>query len=336
VLRRSSFVLLAAAVALGVAVIVVVSSPQVRAGPPPPVTILDSTSVRAAGRTIELPIRTVSGVRFVDPVGPGDEPAPIPLAAAPDGGAVVVSRVDRGQVGPLTIALADGSQLDVALPGVRGAAFDPSGAWLAAVDLAGSLWRVEVQSGAATRLADGPFGSHPAVLADGRILVVRVSSADAPTWSAAVIVDASSGVETPVSSSANPGDQLVYQAEPLSDGTVALVRHRTGGGVAVVQILADGTEAPLADLTDASLVAVSPDGQWLASAVGGQVRIARTGRGAGSHELGTGTGGRFSPDSSLVLLIAADGTRVVDLHGNVLIQAGPSACWLGDGRGCRP
>ena len=335
-LRRSSFVILAAAVALAVAVIVVLSSPQVRAGPPPPVTILDSASVRAAGRTIELPTRTVNGVRLVDPVGPAGPTALIPLAAAPDGRALVVSRVGRGQVGPLTIALADGSQLDVALPGVRGAAFDPSGEWLAAVDLAGGLWRVEAQTGAAWRVADGPFGSAPTVLSDGRVLAVRLSSVDAPVWSAAVIVDVRSGVETPLAASPNTQDQLVYQATALSDGSVALVRHRTGGGVTVLRVTLDGVETPLMDL-DVPLAAVSPDGQWVAwAAATGRVMIAGPGTQNDVRDLGTGTGARFSPDSSLLIIFTADGTRVVDLNGNVLVQAGPAVCWLGDGRGCRP
>lgn len=335
-LRRSSFVILAGAVALAVAVIVVLSSPQVRAGPPPPVTVLDSASVRAAGRALELPTRSVEGVRFVDPVGPAGAPALIPLAAAPDGRAVIVSLVARGQIGPLTIARADGSQLDVALPGVRGAAFHPSGDWLAAVDLTGALWRVEAQTGAARRVADGPFGSAPTVLSDGRILAVRLSSVDAPVWSAGLILDVTSGVETPVGATANTQDQLVYQATALSDGSVALVRHRTGGGVTVLRVSLDGLETPLMDL-DVPLAAVSPDAQWVAwPAATGQVMITGTGTQTAVRELGIGTGARFSPDGSLLLIFTADGTRVVDLNGSVLVQAGPAACWLGDGRGCRP
>jgi hypothetical protein len=336
VLTRSSFVILAAAVAVGLAAIIVASSPEVRAGPPPPVTALDEASIRAAGRTIALTSLTVNGVQLLDPTGPGVAPPARILAAAPDGSAVAVSRVDRGQVGPLTIARTDGSQLDVELPGVRGAAFDASGGWMAVVDLAGALWGVDAQNGAASRLADGPFGSAPAVLADGRVLAIRLSSVDAPTWAAAVLVHATSGEESPVASSTGSQDQLVYQATPLMDGTIALVRHRTGGGVALARVRPDGSEAWLADFEDASVVAISPDGQWLAWAASGRVHMSRIDRGRLTRDLGDGIGARFSVDGSLVLVFGTTATRVVDLNGNAVAEAGAAACWLGDGRGCQP
>jgi hypothetical protein len=336
VLTRSSFVILAAAVVVGLVVIVIASSPEVRAGPPPPVTGLDEASIRAAGRTIALPILTVKGVQLLNPTGPGLAPPARILAAAPDGSAVAVSRVDRGQVGPLTIAREDGSQLDVELPGVRGAAFDASGAWMAVVDLAGALWEVDTQSGAASQLADGPFGSAPAVLADGRVLAIRLSSVHAPTWAAAVIVHPTNGEESAVAPSTGSQDQLVYQATPLSDGTIALVRHRTGGGVTLAKVRADGSEAWLADFEDAPVVAISPDGQWLAWAASGRVHISRIDRGRLTRDLGDGIGARFSVDGSLVLVFSASATRVVDLNGNAVTEAGPAACWLGDGRGCQP
>jgi hypothetical protein len=335
VLTRSSFVLLAAAVAVGLAVIIA-SSPEVRAGPPPPVTALDEASIRAAGRTIALPTLTVKGMELLNPTGPGLGPPVRILAAAADGSAVAVSRVDRGQVGPLTIARDDGSQLDVELPGVRGAAFDASGAWMAVVDLAGALWGVDAQSGAASRIADGPFGSAPAVLADGRVLAIQLSSVDAPTWAAAVIVHPTSGEESPVTSSPGSQDQLVYQATPLSDGTIALVRHRTGGGISLARVRVDGSEAWLTDLDAGPVVAISPDGQWLAWAASGRVQISRVERGRLIRDLGEATGARFSVDGSLVLLFSPTVTRVVDLNGNTVIEAGPAACWLGDGRGCQP
>jgi hypothetical protein len=336
VLTRSSFVILAAAVVVGLAVIITSSSPEVRAGPPPAVTALDEASIRAAGRTIALPTVTVKGVQLLNPTGPGLAPPARILAAAPDGSAVAVSRVDRGQVGPLTIAWEDGSQLDVELPGVRGAAFDASGAWMAVVDLAGALWGVDAQNGAASRLSDGPFGSAPVVLADGRVLAIRLSSVDAPTWAAAVIVHPTSGEESLVASSIGSQDQLVYQATPLSDGAIALVRHRTGGGVTLAKVQADGSEAWLADIEEAPTVAISPDGQWLAWAASGRVHISAIDRGRLTRDLGAGTSVRFSVDGSLVLVFSTSATRVADLNGNAVTEAGPAACWLGDGRGCQP
>ncbi|MGH2462590.1 MAG: hypothetical protein ACRDFZ_03055 [Candidatus Limnocylindria bacterium] len=334
--NRSSFAILAATVAAGVAVIVVALSPQVRAGPPPRVTLLDPASVLEAGRTIDLPLRTIGGITLVEPVGPADGPPALPLAAAPDGRAVVVSTVGGGQVGPLTIARADGAQLEIALPGVRGAAFHPTGAWLVTVDLAGALWRIEAETGAATRLAEGPFGSAPTVLADGRILAIRLSSVDAPAWSAGVTVDPATGAETQVAHGENPQDQLVYQATALADRSIALVRHQAAGGVALVRVGPDGSEALLLDLPDATLVAVSPDAQWVAWVAAGVVHIGRTGPLTDVRNLGAGTGARFSPDGSLLLVFVAGGAQIVDLDGNRLAAADASACWLGDGRGCRP
>ena len=335
-LIRSSFVILAAAIAVGLAVFIITSSPEVRAGPPPPVTALDEASIRAAGRTIALPTLTVQGEELLNPTGPGLVPPVRILAAAPDGSAVAVSRVDRGQVGPLTIARDDGSQLDVELPGVHGAAFDASGAWMAVVDLAGALWGVDAHSGAASRIADGPFGSAPAVLADGRVLAIRLSSADAPTWAVAVVVHPTSGQESPVAPSTGSQDQLVYQATPLTDGTIALVRHRTGGGISLARVRADGSEARLAELDAGPVVAISPDGEWLAWAASGRVHISRIDRGRLTRDIGDGTGARFSADGSLVLVFNTTVTRVVDLNGNAVTEAGPAACWLGDGRGCQP
>jgi len=334
--NRSSLVIVAVAAALGLLVVIVGVSPQVRAGPPPPVTFLDPASVRGAGKTIALSVRTVDGVPLVEPQRPIGAPPLRALAASPDGRAVVIGNLERGQVGPLTIARADGSQLEVALPGVRGAAFDALGAWLAVVDLTGALWRVDVQTGAATHLADGPFGSEPAILPDGSILAVRLSSVDAPTWAAGVTVDSVSGAETPVLPSPEAHDQLVYQAVPLADGSVALVRHRTGGGVAVVRAAPDGSEASLADLNDASGVAVSPDAGWVAWTAAGQVRIASTGPDPVVRDLGAGTGVRFSPDGSLLLVFSAERSLVMDRAGRHLAETGISACWLGDGRGCQP
>ena len=225
----------------GVALVVVVSaSPQVRAGPPPAVTARDAAAVRAAGDQITLAARSLDGVALLEPLSAGSRLA-APAAVAPDGLTLAFTPVGRGLPGPLVLASGDGAQLDVALPGVRGAAFAPTGDWLAVVDLAGALWRVETVTGAAIRLADGPFGPDPTVLPDGRVLVVRMSSVEAPIWAAAQLVDAN-GAAAPVDPSAAPESQLVYQASAVIDGSIALVRHRTGGGVDVVRV-SDGASS---------------------------------------------------------------------------------------------
>ena len=136
--HRLSFVLVATA-AIGLLLIVIIPSPHARGGPPPPVTILAAASVRGSDRAITLTTRAVGGAQLIETRRPRGATALPPLAASPDGQSLVIRNVDPGQPGPLIFARADGSQVEVALPGVRGAAFDLSGAWAAVVDLAGAM-----------------------------------------------------------------------------------------------------------------------------------------------------------------------------------------------------
>jgi hypothetical protein len=327
--------LAAGAVALGMALVFVQVSPQVRAGPPPPVTILDAEALRDSGRGLTLASRSIEGVGLVDPIPGGRVKNPRSLAAAPDGLALAVSTVDLGVIGPLTLARADGSQLEIALPGVRGAAFDPAGSWLAAVDLAGGLWRIEAASGAATRLADGPYAADLAVLPDGQVLAVRLSAVDAPLWASAETVDGS-GAVTPLTGALAAEAQLVYAATPLADGATALVRHRLGGGVAIVRLAADGAERVLTDLDGAASVDVSPDGTALTWLGGGTRWLASMNRVGEAIAIGDGSRARFSPDGSLLLVSGPDGAIIIDRSGNLIDAVGPGACWIGGGRGCRP
>lgn len=332
---RSS-IFLALAAAFGLAAVVVGVSPQVRAGPPPPVTTFAADQVRGTPRAVALVVRRVGGAAWLEAVRSGGGPAPRSLAASPDGRSVVVSDLDPGQIGPLIIARDDGSQIEVALPGVRGAAFDASGDWLAVVDMAGALWRVESGSGLANRLTDGPFAADLAWLTDGRILALRMSSADAPTWAAVVTVDPLNGGELPAPGASPATEQLVYQAVPLVDDGFVLVRHLIGGGMAVVEVAPDGSEELLLERDGTSSVDVSPDGEWVAWAADGRAWIAATAAATPPRGLGPAMAVRFSPDGSYLLLFNADRAVVFDRAGTRLADAGGSACWMGGGRGCRP
>jgi hypothetical protein len=332
---RVSLFLAAAVAALGLALFVVLLSPQVRAGPPPPVTVLDAAALRGSGGELTLTMLAIEGEGMVEPRSSADRADARPLAASPDGKTVAVSTVKRGQAGPLTLAREDGSQLEVALPGVWGAAFEPGGAWLALVDLSGALWQVDAISGAAVRLGDGPYGPDPTVLPDGRILAVRLSAVDAPIWAAAVTVDPATGDTAPVGSTAAE-DQLVYGATALTDGSVVLVRHQVGGGVSLVQPQPDGTETTLTDLAGAATVAVSPDGRWRSWPEAGVTWLAAMDTGSPPVRIGAGSLARFSPDAALLMLFDPESTAIVDLDGARIARVGPTACWLGDGRGCRP
>lgn len=332
---RTPLLLAAGALAFGVTLVLVQLSPEVRAGPPPPVTLIEMDELRAAGLAVTLTRRTVAGVPLVEPRPSGRAPRLRPLAAAPDGLTMAVSTVEPGVIGPLTLARADGSQLEVELPGLRGAAFEPGGTWLAVVDLAGAVWRVDAASGTAVRLAEGPYGPDPSVLPDGRILLVRVSAVDAPIWATAETVDADN-VHAPLTGSLGPEEQLVYGVTPLADGSVALVRHRIGGGVAVVRLDESGAETQLTELHGAAAVSVSVDGRWLAWQEAGATWLAAANAVGEARAIGTGEPVRFSPDATLLLILGAEATDIVDLAGERIDQAGPGACWLGGGRGCRP
>jgi hypothetical protein len=333
--RILALLLAAGAVALGVTVLLIQISPQVRAGPPPPVTVLEPDALRDSGRLLGLAQRSVDGVPLVEPRAAGGLKSPRPLAAAPDGLTLAVSTVEVGRIAPLTLARDDGSQLDVQLPGVRGAAFEPGGSWLAAVDLGGALWRVDTLSGAAIRLADGPYGPDPSVLPDGRILVVRLSAIDAPLWAAAETVDGA-GTVAPVAGGLEPESQLVYGATPLVDGSVAIVRHRVGGGVDLARVDGAGVETVLARLDGAAAVAVSADGARLAWPAAGTTWLAPVDAVSDAVAIGDGAPARFSPDGSLLLVLGSSASDIVDGAGDRIGSASAAACWVGGGRGCRP
>ncbi len=311
-------------------------SGKAQAGPPPLVTVLDPAAVRDSGRSLLLPVREVGGLALVEPRrGASAFAAPV-VAVAPDGLRAAFAEQPAGQVAPLTISQADGSQADVALPGARGAAFAGDGSWLVAVDGAGALWRIDAETNLAARLSVGPFGSSPAVLPDGQILAIRLSSVEAPTWARAVFVDAESGVETAVTADDGGSSVLTYQALPLEAGAAALVRHRDGGGISVVPV-ANGTAGPsILDLDHAATVDVSTDGGWVAWSAAGRIHLAPAGRAAFGRDVGPGDIVRFSPDGQLLLISSPQVGTMLDLSGAVVGPASAAACWLGDGRGCRP
>ena len=333
--HRFPLLLSAGALSLGMLLIVVLISRPAQAGPSPAVTIRDAASLRDSGQAISVTLRAVAGVSLVE-TRSSTEATPLILAASPDGATVAFSPVDVGQVGPLVIARANGSQVEVALPGVRGAAFEPAGTWLAAVDLSGALWRVDPQTGLAGRLLDGPYGPDLTVLPDGRILAIRVSSVDAPYWTAVELIDPVTGQQMPAAPSLGGQEQLVYQATALSDGTLAVARHRSDGGLALVRVGPDGSETSVGELDHGSTVVFSPAGDWIAWEDAGQIWLKPMGEGPPPRQIGTGSAAQFSPDGTLVLVFGETSNDVVDPDGSRLITVHPSACWVGGGQGCRP
>jgi hypothetical protein len=231
------------------------------------------------------------------------------------------------QVGPdpttLLLARADQSQLLIQMPGLIAAGFAPDGSWLAAVDGTGALWRVQVDTGAATHVHDGPFIGRPTVEATGSILALSVSSVEAPFVSRLVRVAVDGSSVAFLST-----DQLVYGAQPLVDGSVAVVAHAafsTG-----VWRLADGQRQALVDLgQDAVNVAVAPSGDAVAWERGGEVFLQALPAGK-AIRLASGTHPRFAGDGRSVLVELPEGNVLVGRDGRIIAtlasQAGFAGC----------
>jgi len=297
---------------------------------------LDANAVRAAGRAVALPLREIGGQLLAEPRRGRSPFVPPVIALAPNGLGVAFSDQPPGQVVPLTVGRADGSQADVGLPGVRGAAFATDGSALVVVDGAGALWSLDPATGVSVQVAVGPFGSSPAVLPDGRILAVRLSSVEAPASADAVFVDPETGQESAVMSGDGESEVLVYQALPMDGRVVGIVRHRAGGGISVFLVDDDQAGDSILDLDEVAVVDVTRDGALVAWTAAGRAYLGAAGQASSARDLGPADRVRFSPDGTLLLVSSVGAATVLDLSGTVVESASPAACWLGDGRGCRP
>jgi hypothetical protein len=245
------------------------------------------------------------------------------LALSPRGDVAAIAK----QLGPdpttLVLALADQSQLLIQMPGLIAAGFAPDGSWLAAVDGTGALWRVQADTGAATHLHDGPFIGRPTVEATGSIIALSVSSVEAPFVSrlARVAVDGSAVAFL-------SADELVYGAQPLVDGSLAVVA-RTAFSTGVWR-LADGQRQGLVDLgQDAVNVAIAPSGDVVAWERSGEVFL-RALPGGKAIRLASGSHPRFAGDGRSVLVELQEGSLLVGRDGRIIAtldsQAGFASC----------
>lgn len=234
------------------------------------------------------------------------------LAVAPGSGEAAVA----GTVGPesttLIVARADGSQVQVELPGLIAATFAPDASWLAVVDGRGALWQVAAADGAARQLAAGPFIGEPVVEPDGAVLALRVPSVEAPFRSDLVRV-APDGSATSLT-----GESLVYGVQRLADGSLAVIAHRPAGTVVLRQ--GNGPPALMADLgADGVNAAVSPSGSAVAWERAGEIILQNLPAGSAAP-IGAGTNPRFSDDGQALLVDLPTGTQLIDREG-VLIAA---------------
>lgn len=254
------------------------------------------------------------------------------LDTGPDGSIAIADAVGDPAAG-LTIAHADRSQARSSLPGVGGAAFDPRGGWLAVTDLSGRLWRVEADSGRASRLGDGRYIGPAAFLPDGSLLLVAGSSVGAPYESRLVRFNPETAGEAPVYA----GQGFVFSARPLADGSLAAVIHPFGGGVAVVRIGVDGPR-PLAELApDAIDVSVSADGSRIAYARAGDGIYLAGGAAGPGRRLGSGELPRIAEDGSSILVLRDGASVLLAPDGEERDRfASPTVAWLACPPGCRP
>ncbi|HLE88422.1 MAG TPA: hypothetical protein VI733_00035 [Candidatus Limnocylindria bacterium] len=302
------------------------------ADPGPAATRLSAADAARAGLAIRLARHAVRGETLIEvlpgaaSVGPAA--ASRLLAASPDG--TVAALADRlGEPsGTLVVAHGDGSQLRLDLPGLLAAAFTADGSRLAVIDGRGALWQVDVQRGDAEMLAAGPFLGTPIVASDGSILLLSVSSVEAPYRSRLVRLDPSSGVTVELAT-----DELVYAAFPLADGAVAFAAHQPGR--TVVQRIPRGsvTTELVADLGRGAVnVTVSGDGRTIAYEAGSAVFLV-TGAGAAPRRLGPGSEPCLAPDGGALLvrrgaravLLALDGSILAVLEGPARF-AGAAGC----------
>ncbi len=337
--RGAASALLAAALAGSLGLV-----SSVAAQPPPTVTALSADAARQAGRDITTTqmhfgsqrLMTVSLPTGSDRSGaPADDPGEAErqrrdamrlLDVAGDGSVAIADAIDDPGAG-LLLAAPSGAQLLVSMPGVTGAAFAPTGGWLAVVDGLGRLWRVDTTRGSATALADGPFAGAVSFRASGALLLIALPSMEAPFAASLVSVDPDSGHVRPV----DGGDALglVLAASELADGGIATVSHQPGGGVSLGR-LANGAASRVATLApDATDVSIAADGRSVAYALAdGGIFLLRLGDG-NPVSLGPGALPRIAADGRAVAVLRGRHTVVVDEAGRALQEMTSSlAAWM--------
>jgi len=250
------------------------------------------------------------------------------LALAPDGATAAVA----SQVGPapatLTLAHRDGGAVRIPLPGLIGAGFDRQGAWLAAIDGRGALWRVPQSGAMPVRLADGPFLGNPVVQPDGSVLALRVSSVEAPIVSRLVRISPHGGTQLLAA------DELVYGAQLMDDGSIAYSAHR-GSRTYLMRLTGTGVQQ-LADLGEDAVNAVlSPAGDSVAFERGGLVFLQSV-AGRTVVPLGVGMRPRFAPDGRSILVELDAGSALLALDGSRLGAFADQSEFASCAKGCQP
>jgi hypothetical protein len=307
------------------------------ADPPAETRVMTPDSAERAGLTVRLTRRAVGGQVVLEAQLP---PARSPEASLAEGLRLLATTADgtriasADQIGGLTASLSiqgpDGTVAAREIPGVVAAEFVADGSALLAIDTRGALWRLASATAEGAIIAAGPFGGPITLEPSGTLLVRRVSSVEAPFAAHLVRLDPATGVATRLG-----GEELVYSAHPLGDGSLAIVAHPIGGAMTVTRLTADGRSTLLVELPSAAIaVDVARDATVAFEVAGDGVYLLEPG-GARAHRLGPGRAPTFSPNGSELLVQLGGGAAVTDLNGSVLARIdSASAAWIACGEGC--
>jgi hypothetical protein len=286
------------------------------ADPPPARIVLSAEEAQRSGRLISLLPHALGREQIVEVRVPDDTLTL--LGVSSDGRQAVLAERTDERHGTLVVSDLAGAQLRVSLPGVIAAGFAPDGGWLAVVDGSGALWRVNAVDGSPTILDHGPFLGDPLFLGPAALVMLEVSSVEAPYRSRPVRLELTTQgeVERRVRLSDDP---LVYSAHALLAGGLALITH-DAGRTWLRRVEALGSEAVYELGVGAIHAAVAPDGARVAYERYGEGVFLVDGPGSVPRWLGEGSRPRFSTDASSLLVTLAAGTRVLGMDGSVLAQ----------------
>lgn len=328
-LRLATIALVLVAISLSFVV-----SGAVRAERPPKVSTVERKNADEPAVAVAPDVIEVAGQRLVNvelpppPVADGASPAESRLLDVTDDGTRIAVADHVGHhrgAATLTVRQPDGGLVLRDLPGLLGAAFSPDGQTLVALDGVGRLFRLDADTGDGDAMLDGPFIPPLAFEAGGTLLAQAVSSVEAPFQSRLVRIDPATGGVSQLS-----GDEMVFSAMPLADGSVTYVARQPGGAPVVKRLGTDGAVTLVAELEMAATnVAISSDGDRFAYTLSGDGVYLVDAPGAAPVRLADGTAPEFSPHGSQVLLRIDEAAIVVGLDGSLLAELSePSAAWI--------
>lgn len=309
-----------------------------RAERPLPTSTISAEEAADAGQSIALMERPEGASTLLVAALP-DPPVAAPAASldaarlldvAPESGTILATDLVADLSGTLTVQREDGSQVLVTVPGVTDGELSPDASWAAVIDGIGRLLRIDAASGEMAEIAAGPFLGPVMFEADGTLLLLGVSSVEAPWQSRLIRLDPANGAMVALS-----GDELVYGAVRLSDG-IAYAGHDPATGSTLVHRVAPTGPQLIADLGPTAIdVDIARDGAAIAyEVVGDGVYLTVPGSGRATR-IGAGSDPRFSPDGELLAVRRGGSTVVLARDGSVRDRVGETTvAWSDCAREC--